>query len=249
MSFKQWGLEMRTDGHTILITGGSSGIGEVLAIHLHQAGNEIIVTGRNPEKLATLRAAHPQIETQICDIRDYGQVEALRDKVSDRVNILINNAAILQQVSFCDTIDLQVQLDEIDTNLNGTLKMIHAFLPSLRERDHAAIVNVTSALAFVTDAKSPIYSATKAAQHSLTLSLRHQLRGADVKVFELIPPLTDTPMAAHITDIPKLAPDKLAKALINGLARNKFEIAPGLSGPARLFARIAPKFTFEQMNK
>lgn len=240
---------MRTDRNTILITGGSSGIGEVLAIHLQRAGNNVIVTGRDPEKLAALQAVHPEIETQVCDIRDYGQIESLRDKVADRVNILINNAAILQQVSLCDNVDPQLLLNEIDTNLNGTLKMIHAFLPPLREQEHAAIVNVTSALAFVTDAKSPIYSATKAAQHSLTLSLRHQLIGTTVKVFELIPPLTDTPMAAHITDIPKLAPEKLAKALIKGLARDKYEIAPGLSGPARLFSRIAPKFVFEKMNK
>lgn len=240
---------MQIDKNTILITGGSSGIGEVLAIYLQRAGNTVIVTGRDPEKLKALQAAHPQIEAQVCDIRDYGQVEALHDKVADRVNILINNAAILHEFSFCDNVDLQGQLNEIDTNLNGMLRMINAFLPALREREHAAIVNVTSALAFVTDAKSPIYSATKAAQHSLSLSLRHQLKDKTVKVFELIPPLTDTPMAAHITDIPKLAPEKLAKAFIDGLARDKFEIAPGLSGPARLFARIAPKFIFSKMNK
>lgn len=240
---------MQTDKNTILISGGSSGIGAVLAICLQRAGNTVIVTGRDPEKLKILQAAHPEIEAHICDIRDNGQVEALRDKVADRVNILINNAAILHELSFCDTVDLQLQLDQVDTNLNGMLRMINAFLPALREREHAAIVNVTSALAFVTDAKSPIYSATKAAQHSLSLSLRHQLRGTSVKVFELIPPLTDTPMASHITDIPKLAPEKLAKAFIGGLARDKFEIAPGLSGPARLFSRIAPKFTFSKMNK
>lgn len=240
---------MRTDGHTILITGGSSGIGEVLAIHLQRAGNTVIICARDAKKLAMVQAAYPEIETYVCDICNPDQISELHKSVGGRVNILINNAGITQELSLTDGADLQKQIDELDINLTGTLRMIHAFLPSLRDHPRSAIVNVTSALAYATDAKSPIYSATKAAQHSLTLSLRHQLRDTSVKVFELIPPLTDTPMAAHVTDIPKLAPEKLAKALLKGMARDKFEIAPGLSGPTRIMARIAPRFTFAQLNK
>lgn len=240
---------MRTNGHTILITGGSSGIGEVLAIHLQRAGNTVIVCARDPEKLALMQATHPKIETHVCDIRNAGQITALHKSVGNRVNILINNAGITQELSLCDGADLGKQIDEIDINLIGMLRMNHTFLPSLRDHPLAAIVNVTSALAYAADAKSPIYSATKAAQHSYTMSLRHQLRETSVKVFELIPPLTDTPMAAHVTGIPKLAPDKLAQALIKGLARDKIEIAPGLSGPTRIMSRIAPRFTFAQLNK
>jgi uncharacterized oxidoreductase len=240
---------MRINGNTILITGGSSGIGEVLATHLLDVGNTIIAVGRDPEKLEKLKAAHPEIETRICDICNDDQVHDLRNELGGRVNILINNASVHQELSFCDDADLQQQFDQISVNLNGTLRMIHNFLPSLRERPDAAIINVTSALAFVTDATSPIYSATKAAQHSLTLSLRHQLAATSVKVFELIPPLTDTPMAAHITNIPKLSPLKLANCLIDGLRKDKFEMAPGLSGVTRIMARIAPKFTFSKLNK
>ncbi|MFK8034693.1 MAG: SDR family oxidoreductase [Hyphomicrobiales bacterium] len=239
---------MRIDNNTILITGGSSGIGEVLAVHLQEVGNTIIAVGRDPEKLAMLQTTYPQIETRVCDISNDDQVCELRDEFGGRVNILINNASIHQEVSLCNDSDLQSQLDQIDINLGGTLRMIHYFLPCLREKPTAAIVNVTSALAYVTEAKSPIYSATKAAQHSLTMSLRHQLAPSKIKVFELIPPLTDTPMAAHITNIPKLAPDKLAKALINGLKKDRIEIAPGLSGITRIMARLAPRFTFSKLN-
>lgn len=240
---------MRTNGHTILVTGGSSGIGEVLAIHLQRAGNTVIVCARDPKKLALMHAAHPKIETHVCDISNPDQINALYKSVGSRVSILINNAGITQELSLCDDADLDKQINEIDINLTGLLRMIHTFLPSLREHPQSAIVNVTSALAYAADAKSPIYSATKAAQHSLTMSLRHQLRDTSIKVFELVPPLTDTPMAAHVTGIPKLAPDKLAKALIKGMGLDQIEIAPGLSGPTRIMSRIAPRFTFAQLNK
>lgn len=239
---------MHTTGNTILITGGSSGIGNALALRLHQLGNAVIVTGRDPRKLEKLRLAQPEIEVHVCDIRNDRHVEGLREKVAGRANILINNAAILQQLSLCEDADLQSQMDEIDTNLNGTLRMVHAFLPSLRRHDAAAIVNVSSALAFVADAGSPIYSATKAALHSLTQSLRHQLRGTNIKVFELIPPLTDTPMAAHAPDLPKLSPEKVVRALIAGLERDRFEITPGLSGVARNLSRLAPRLMFSKLN-
>lgn len=239
---------MRTTGHTILVTGGGSGIGRALALRLLRAGNTVIVTGRRGERLAELAAAHPEIETHICDICADDQVSGLARALGNRVSILINNAGVLEEQSLGDGADLSRQIAEVDINLNGMLRMIHAFAPSLRAQPEAAIVNVTSATAFVAEAKAPVYSATKAAQHALTMALRHQLRDSPVRVFELIPPLTDTPMAAHVTGIRKLSADRVAQALLDGLARDRVEIAPGLSRVARILARIAPRRAFALLN-
>ncbi len=240
---------MKTSGNTVLITGGSSGIGATLAKRLSDSGNSVIACGRNEEKLQELRAHSPKIKTRVCDIQDLDQIEALRDEIGAEVNLLINNAGILQDLSFCTDPDLEAQLREIEINLNGMLRILHAFLPAMRNHSEAAVVNVTSATAFIVEAKSPIYSATKAAQHALTLALRHQLKGTNIKVFELIPPLTDTPMAAHVEGIPKLSPAKVAEALIVGLEKERLEIAPGISSVARWMARIAPRFAFSQLNR
>ena len=239
---------MRLSGHMVLISGGSSGIGQALAEAFLAAGNEVVITGRNPAALARCKARAPALETAICDIQDPAQIAALAASYGGRVSVLINAAGVTERLSFTAAPDLPRALAEIDINLGGMLRMIDAFLPHLRARPEAALVNVSSALAFIADASHPVYSATKAAQHSLTQSLRHELRGGTVKVFELIPPLTDTPMAADVTNIPKMAPAAVAAALLAGMARDRYEIAPGLSRLTRAFARIAPAFAFAKLN-
>ncbi|WP_299778428.1 SDR family NAD(P)-dependent oxidoreductase [uncultured Roseobacter sp.] len=240
---------MKTNNNTVLITGGSSGIGATLAKRLSELGNRVIVCARNEDRLAQIKSRIPSIQTKACDIQDLEQIEALKDDIGSEVNLLINNAGIVQELSLHANADLGAQIKEVDINLNGILRMLHVFLPSMQNHTTAAVVNVTSATAFIAESKAPIYSATKAAQHALTLALRHQLRDTQVKVFELIPPLTDTPMAAHVEGISKLSPDKVASALIAGLEKDQYEIAPGLSRAARLMSRVAPRFAFSQLNK
>ena len=239
---------MYTTGQTKLVTGASSGIGAILAEYLARAGNRVIACGRDSGRLAEVAARAPGIETERVDVRDGAQVEALAARQGPALDILINNAAILQALSLLEPGHFARAADEVETNLLGMMRVVDAFLPHMLERGPAAIVNVTSALAFVPDARYPVYSTTKAAQHAYTRALRHQLRDTNVTVFELMPPLTDTPMAAHVTGIPKLAPQKLAAALIGGLARDRLEIAPGLSAATRLMSRIAPDFTFRKLN-
>ncbi len=239
---------MKTTNQTVLITGASSGIGAVLCAHLADAGNRIIACGRRESPLHELAQKHRNVSYHLCDIRVDSAVAKLADEFGPEIDILINCAGISNEVSLVNSVDLANQLAEVDINLNGTLRMVHEFLSHLLGRGETAIVNVSSAIAYVPDAARPIYSATKAAQHAYTRALRHQLIGTNVRVFELLPPLTDTPMAETVTDVPKLAPEKLAELFIKGLQSNTLEIAPGLAATVRLLSRLAPGFLFRKLN-
>ncbi|MGW2382870.1 SDR family oxidoreductase [Streptomyces sp. NPDC001658] len=188
---------MKMTGNTILITGGTSGIGLGLALRLHEAGNKVIVAGRRKELLDEITAEHPGIDALVLDVADPDSIARARETVAAShpgLNILVNNAGIQLLESVLDPAGLQAAEDHIATNLLGTIRMTYAFLPLLVGKDDAAVVNVTSALAFVPLPFTPTYSATKAALHSFSESLRIQLAGADagVQVIEVVPPAVRT---------------------------------------------------------
>ncbi|BBC33955.1 MULTISPECIES: SDR family oxidoreductase [Streptomyces] len=188
---------MKMTGNTILITGGTSGIGLGLALRLHEAGNKVIVAGRRKELLDEITAEHPGIDALVLDVADPSSIARARETVAAShpgLNILVNNAGIQLLESVLDPAGLQAAEDHIATNLLGTIRMTYAFLPLLSGKDDAAVVNVTSALAFVPLPFTPTYSATKAALHSFSESLRIQLAGADagVQVIEVVPPAVRT---------------------------------------------------------
>jgi uncharacterized oxidoreductase len=183
---------MKMTGNTILITGGTSGIGLGLAVRLHEAGNKVIVAGRRKELLDEITAGHPGIDALVLDVADPASIARARETVAvshPGLNVLVNNAGIQQVESVLDPAGLQVAEDHVATNLLGTIRMTYAFLPLLVGKDDAVVMNVTSALAFVPFPITPTYSATKAALHSFSESLRIQLAGADagVQVIEVVP--------------------------------------------------------------
>ncbi len=240
---------MKKHGNSVLITGGTSGIGEALAVKFHERGDTVYVCARDEERLAAFSRMNDGIQTRRCDIQDKDDIAKLCEELGGEIDILINNAGILQEIPLYRHSCLDDQLREVDINLNGMLRMISAFLPGLVERTNPIIVNVTSATSFIPEAKAPIYSATKAAQHAFTKCLRHQLKAHGVEVVELIPPLTDTPMAAHVEGIPKISSDRVADALLKGLARGRTEIAPGMGRVAMVMARLSPALAFKMLNK
>ncbi|MEW2048402.1 SDR family NAD(P)-dependent oxidoreductase [Streptomyces sp. NPDC005476] len=188
---------MKITGNTILITGGTSGIGLGLALRLHEAGNKVIVAGRRKELLDEITAEHPGIDALVLDVADPDSIARARETVAAShpgLNALVNNAGIQLLESVLDPAGLQAAEDHIATNLLGTIRMTYAFLPLLVGKDDAVVVNVTSALAFVPLPFTPTYSATKAALHSFSESLRIQLAGADsgVQVIEVVPPAVRT---------------------------------------------------------
>ena len=242
---------MKMSGNTILITGGTSGIGHALAAHLLKRGNTVIITGRTEERLTAARQSLPGVHTFVCDQSDPAAIVRLCDEVSaafPSLNVLINNAGIGLKLNLNDTTGGLDGLErEIRTNLIGPMQLVKQLLPHLKRQNSALIVNVTSGLAFVPLALKPIYSATKAAMHSYTQSLRVQLRRSSVRVVELAPPATKTDFnrgqeelnSGPLTDV-----NAFAKAAIRGLERGKDEILPGMSPLIRLIGRISPRTTF-----
>ncbi|MFF1439318.1 SDR family oxidoreductase [Streptomyces sp. NPDC058295] len=184
---------MKITGNTILITGGTSGIGLGLALRLHEAGNKVIVAGRRKELLDEITAEHPGIDALVLDVADPDSIARARETVAashPELNVLVNNAGIMLRENLLDTAELPIAEDHVATNLLGTIRMTYAFLPLLVGKDDAVVMNVTSALAFVPFPITPTYSATKAALHSFSESLRIQLggAGAGVQVIEVVPP-------------------------------------------------------------
>src|SRR5579859_6082481 len=176
--------------NTILITGGSSGIGFELARQLCE-DNTVIITGRDPEKLNAAKSALSKIHAIQSDVSQAGAIATLHDEVTrdfPALNILINNAGIMRKVNLLDgEADLSAITREVETNLSGPIRTVRQFLPHLQKQQIAAIVNVTSGLAFVPFPISPVYSATKAGLHAFTQALRVQMRKTRVKIFELAP--------------------------------------------------------------
>jgi uncharacterized oxidoreductase len=182
---------MKTTGNTILITGATTGIGLGLARRFHEAGNTVIVAGRRKNLLDEIAARHPGIEALVLDVTDPMSIAAAAETVAGaypELNVLVNNAGIQLPERVLDAGSLQVAEDTIATNLLGPIRMVNAFLPQLTAKDHAAIVNVSSGLAFVPLPITPTYNATKAAIHSFSESLRVQLADTSVQVIELVPP-------------------------------------------------------------
>ena len=186
---------MNTSGNTILITGGTSGIGLAFAKEFLNRGNTVIICGRREDRLASIKEQYPMIVTTKCNLADANERVALADWVIKNypsVNILMNNAGVQLDTNLTETVDLEKVNEEVTTNLIAPIHLGSLFTPHLKNSAGAAIINITSGLAFVPIAFMPVYCATKAAMHSLTMSQRYQLKDSGIKVFEIAPPSTDT---------------------------------------------------------
>jgi uncharacterized oxidoreductase len=250
---------MKLSGNTILITGGTSGIGYELAAQFIDRGNTIIITGRDPDMLEKAQRALPGIHVFQNDVSDPKAIPLLHAVVINSfpaLNVLINNAGIMRKIDLLDKGNgLEDITREIETNLNGTVHMVTHFLPHLTTKKSAAIVNVSSGLAFVPLPIAPIYCAAKAGVHSFTQSLRVQLQNTNIRVFELAPPMTRTPLftrdihtgdvkGVHMMDV-----STMVGKTIHGLERDNFEIRPGMSNLLKWMSRIAPRFTLKRLSR
>lgn len=187
---------MKLTGNTILITGGGSGIGRGLAEELHKLGNQVIVAGRRRDAVDETAAANPGMKAMQLDIESPESLRSFATQVAvefPSLNVLINNAGIMRaEALLAQQTDLADAEATVTTNLLGPIRLTAALLPHLKAQPHAAIMNVSSGLAFVPLAFTPTYCATKAAIHSYTQSLRYQLKGTSIEVLELVPPYVQT---------------------------------------------------------
>ncbi len=242
---------MNLSNNTILITGGGSGIGLALAKEFIQRDNRVIICGRNLEKLKAVKLKSPSIEIIQCDVSNENSVAALVQKIKQRysdLNILINNAGIMRMWNVQkETTDIQEQKAEILTNFFGTLQLTQSLISHLLEKKSSLVLNVSSALALVPMSAAPVYSATKAALHSYSISIRQQLKNTNIKVVELLPAAIETDMAAEIekslgmeNSSRKMTPEKLAMLTMNGLKNDTPEIRPGVANTLYFVHRIFP---------
>jgi len=248
---------MKMTGRTILITGGTSGIGLELAKQLIARGNTVIVTGRNSDRIEAALQAVPGLHAIQSDVSDPANIESLYKTMCDRfptLDTLVNNAGAMRNIVLNRHHPLRDLTAEIDGNLKGPIWMVQAFLPLFLKRPNSLIVNVSSGLAFIPFPAAPIYSASKSALHAYTQCLRAQLADTFVSVVELAPPGTETPLfrgefAEEMKGEKGMNVSVLAKRAIAGIEAGKSEIRPGVSNVLKIASRVAPHFMFRQMVK
>lgn len=248
---------MKTKGNTILITGGGTGIGLALAEVFLREGNEVVVCGRREKKLSEAKKKLPRLHIHRCDVAGAAGRKALFDWATASfpgLNILVNNAGIQRDIDFKKgAAAFPTDESEIETNFEAPIHLSALFTAHLMKQKEAAIINVSSGLAFIPMAFMPVYCATKAGLHSFSLSLRHQLRDTSVKVFELLPPMTDTeldggPREGQEREDRGAPPAEVAEATFAALAKDELEIAVGQAQFLRAGSRNDPDKTFQMIN-
>jgi uncharacterized oxidoreductase len=238
--------------NTVLVTGGASGIGLAIAERFQKAGSTVIVCGRRAEKLKEAKATHSEFHTHEADLATAAGREALAQWATRQfpdLNVLVNNAGIQRRVRLTENEAWEQTHEEIAVNLEAPIHLARLFLPHLQQQERAAILNVTSGLSFSPLANVPVYCATKAALHSFTLSLRHQLKDTSVRVVEIIPPAVDTDLGGpglHTfgVNVNDFADDVMAKVQAGAA-----EAAHAFSEMASRASRAELDAIFQRMNQ
>lgn len=247
---------MKITGNTILITGGATGIGFALAKAFVESGNEVIICGRRGHKLVEAKSQLPTIHTKVCDVAKKGHRLELFDWTTThftKLNVLVNNAGIQREVDFKEGVKGLDDESEIEINLAAPIHLSALFIPHLMKQPEAAIVNISSGLGFIPLAVVPVYSATKAGLHSFSISLRHQLRGTRIRVYEIIPPMVDTELDGGARDGREQAdrgipPEAVAFAALKAIENDEFEKPIARAQMLWHGARSEPEKVFEMIN-
>jgi uncharacterized oxidoreductase len=230
---------MQLNGKTILLTGGTDGIGRELAGQLKAKGATVIVTGRTAERIAAAKAAG--FEAISADLSNAAGVDAVLAAVAGRnIDVLINNAGVGSDHDFRDGAPDLADNDRcIFLNVNAPVHLIANMMDGLKSRPEAMIVNTTSGLALAPRAGGPIYCATKAALRSYTLALREQLKGTKIHVLEVLPPVVETKMTAGRTS-KKMSPQDCAAEMVRAMEANANEANVGMVKILRVVYSISP---------
>lgn len=243
---------MKLTHNTILITGGATGIGLALARRFSADGNQVIICGRTASSLAQAKAEVPGVITRVCNVADPTSRDALTQWLQDEhptLNAIVNNAGIQVHRDFTAAPGMDTLEQEVAINFTAPIHLISRLLPLLQRQPNAYIVNVSSGLAFSPMADVPVYCATKAAIHSFTLSLRHQLRDTRVRVIEIAPPIVDTGLGGNkrsggVSNNMMVSAEEFVDQAFGQLEAGKDEVLVGISARTRELGEAM----FDRMN-
>ena len=244
---------MKTSQNTVLITGGSAGIGFEIAKLLSAKGNHVIITGRNKKRLEEAASQLRHVTAIVSDVSRSEDVEQLVDVLYNnfpRLNVVINNAgrALLYDITHDNVNAFEKASEEMVTNYLSIIRLNERLLPLLRRQTEAAIVNVSSIVAFVPGVLTG-YSASKAALHSYTTSLRMALEeSSNIKVFELMPPLVDTEFSKEIGGSRGISPAQVAEEFFSAWQKDEYEIHVGQTADMYKLFRSSPTEALKAMN-
>ena len=244
---------MKLENNTVLVTGGSSGIGLELSKVLVQKGNKVIICGKSIEKLNAAKNVEPKLITYQCDLSDIQQCEALAEMIKQNhpeLNILINNAAIVNKIDFInEETAMELAENEYQTNLIAPIRLIKLLYKTLSANDSSAIINITTGLIYAPRVIYPFYNSSKSGLHSFTQTLRIRLKDEKTQVYEVMFPAVDTPW--HQGNPPKIAigVEKAVAEMVTGLEKDKLEIRVGGAKILNLISRIAPGFALKKVNQ
>jgi uncharacterized oxidoreductase len=244
---------MKLENNTVLITGGSSGIGLELAKVLINKGNKVIICGKSNEKLVAAKKILTQLITYQCDISDAEECKAFARKVAANhpdLNILVNNAAIVNKIDFIGNENaMELAENEYQTNLLAPIRLIKLLFPTISANDSSAIINITTGLIYAPRVIYPFYNSSKSALHSFTQTIRIRLKDEKTKVVEVMFPAVNTPW--HQGNPPKIAisTEAAVSEMITGLEKGKSEIRVGGAKILHLISRLAPAFALKKVNE
>ena len=242
---------MKLTGNTIFITGGGTGIGRALAAEFHKRGNTVIISGRRKDRLEETVKEFPGMHYVVLDAENLESIKSAAKQLTKdfpKLNVLINNAGIMQYDDLSTEVDEKILISTITTNLLGPIRVTSAFIEHLKKQDTAYVLNVSSVLAFMPLAVTGIYSATKAAVHSYTLSLRYKLKDSSVKVLEVIPPWVQTDLL-NSNEEPRAMPLKpFIAETMEALATDAHEILVEVARPMRNNVGPQDEQSVEQLN-
>src|SRR5687767_104381 len=245
-------MELR--GKTVLVTGGTAGIGLEATKQFLANGAKVIITGRNQSKLDAVKKSYPAITVIQSDVADADDAKSLFNQVKalGGIDILYNNAGVMSgplSLGVANEKHFEVAKYEMDINYLGVIRLNNLFMEMLKSRKEAAIINTSSILGYVPLNLAPTYSASKAAMRFYTVALRDHLEilNSKVKVFELSPPVVATSMTENL-ETKGIAPEKLVNALIAGIKKNQFTIRVGITTLVYMMNRLAPKIAYGLVN-
>lgn len=241
---------MKTRDNTVLITGGSAGIGLALAAAFLHADNEVIICGRTKTTLDSAKAKYPKLHCIAADVSTEAGREILFREIASRfpdLNVLVNNAGVYSMTDIMHPDYIGTLENELSINLVSPIALIQKLMPFLEKQAQAAIVNLTTGYVFIPSAQASAYSGSKIGLRAITQGLRFNLRKTSIRIVEVIPPAVNTQMNKG-KNISLMNPDIFAQKVFRGLVKGDEEIVVGVSRAAQLLSRIAPKFAFNKIN-